>query len=283
MTAIMMAMLSSCIAFTSCSDDDEDDNSTPAAELVAGTYTDNMTCTVMGSESTYENVTVTINKVTDATVDVVLPGFGSGVMTLPSITLSGVKVSGNGTSATIDEQTFTGTVTNASGAEKSYTCTIAGSHADGKLTLNYSIQYGSMPMAMVCKFPGNVLTIADKAEGSYTNNMTCTVMGQESTYENVTVAVAKASESTVNITLPGFGSGAMTLPAITLSGVAIAEDGTIAEQTKTGTVTNASGEEKTYTCTIAGSYVDGKLTLNYSLQYGAMPMAMVCAFTSTKA
>lgn len=149
-TVMMMAMLAMCVSFTACSDDD--DEATPAAEVIAGSYTNNMTCTVMGQESTYENVNLTVTKTSESTVNIVLPGFGSGMMTLPSITLENVKVTGNETTAQIAEQVFTGTVVNASGAEKQYTCTLSGSYANNTLTLNYSLQYGSMPMAMVCKF-----------------------------------------------------------------------------------------------------------------------------------
>lgn len=154
-TAMMLALLSVCVAFTSCGDDDDEPKVTPAAQVVAGSYTDNMTCTVMGETSTYENVTVTVAAASETTVNVTLPSFGSGHMTLPAITISGVKVSGDGTTATIAEQEFSGKVTDANGAEKAYSCTISGSYAGGKLTLNYSIQYGAMPMAMVCAFSGN--------------------------------------------------------------------------------------------------------------------------------
>lgn len=154
-TAMMLALLTMCVTFTACGDDDDDKQATvAAADIVAGSYNDDMTCTVMGSTDTYEDVDFTLTKVTDGTVNIVLPGFGTPPMQLPSITLEGVKVTGSDGTATIAEQVFSGKIVNASGAEKAYTCTISGSYANGKLTLNYSLQYGNMPMAMVCKFEG---------------------------------------------------------------------------------------------------------------------------------
>lgn len=152
LTFLFLATLSLCVGFTSCGDDDDDPVTAGAADIIAGAYTDDMTCSVMGQASTYEDVTVNVTKVSDGVVSIALPSFGSGAMTLPVITLRGVKVSGSATTATIAEQEIKGTVVNASGAEKEYTCTIAGTYNAGHLTLNYSLQYGSMPMAMVCSF-----------------------------------------------------------------------------------------------------------------------------------
>lgn len=152
MFAMMLALVGMCVAFTACSSDD--DEATPAAQEIAGTYTDDMTLAVMGESSTYEDVTFSVAAASETTVNITLPAVGSGMMALPSITLQGVKVSGSGSTVTISEQEMSGTITNASGAEKAYTCTIAGSYTNGKLMLNYSLQYGNMPMAMVCAFTG---------------------------------------------------------------------------------------------------------------------------------
>lgn len=149
--ATMLAVVSMC-AFTACSSDD-DEEVTPAAQEVAGTYTDDMTLTVMGETDTYEDVTFSVTAASETTVNITLPAVGSGMMALPSITLQGVKVS-SGSPISIPEQQMSGTIVNASGVEKSYTCTIGGSYTNGKLTLNYSLQYGNMPMAMICAFTG---------------------------------------------------------------------------------------------------------------------------------
>lgn len=155
MFATMMAVVAVCMTFTACGSDDDGAKETPAAKEIAGTYTDDMTLSVMGQASTYEDVTFTVAAASENTVNITLPAVGSGAMALPSITLEGVKVSGSGTNVAISQQSLSGTIINASGAEKAYTCDIAGSYTGGKLTLNYSLQYGNMPMAMVCSFTGD--------------------------------------------------------------------------------------------------------------------------------
>ena len=54
--ASMMLFAGLTTAFTSCSDDDNNEPEIPAAKSVAGTYTGDMSCTVMGSESTFEDM-----------------------------------------------------------------------------------------------------------------------------------------------------------------------------------------------------------------------------------
>ena len=79
--------------FTSCSDDDNNEPNMPAAKAIEGSYKGDMECSVMGDASTFENMTFTISATDDATVTVTLPAFGKAPMALPSITLTGIKVS----------------------------------------------------------------------------------------------------------------------------------------------------------------------------------------------
>ncbi len=149
MLAMMLALVSMCVAFTSCGDDD-DDVQTPAAKEVAGTYVSNLDMTVMGEASTYENATVKIEVVDETTVKITLPACGEGMMALPALEVPAVKVTGsNGAYALA--QDYTGTVT-VNGADKNYTVKLAGTFKDNKLTLNYSLQYGKMPAAMIGTF-----------------------------------------------------------------------------------------------------------------------------------
>lgn len=149
MFAMMLALVGMCVAFTACSSDDDDEApATPAALEFAGTYQDDMTCTVSSSTDTYEDVTFTIVAKSETTVDITLPGFGNPPMQLPAITLEGVKVTTVSGVPTIAEQEFSGELSNG----KKYTCTIAGEYKGGKLTLNYSLQYGNMPFKMICSF-----------------------------------------------------------------------------------------------------------------------------------
>lgn len=138
-TMLTLAILPSC-------SDEKDEPATPAAKTIQGSYTGDMECSVMGSASTFENLTFSIDATDDATVSVTLPAFGEAPMAMPSIAITGVKVSeANGvvTLATteVSSQTESG---------KKYTCTLSGSVTDKVLSIKFNLQYGAMPMPMIC-------------------------------------------------------------------------------------------------------------------------------------
>ena len=108
--------------------------------------------TVMGQASTYENVTMKIEAVDDATVKITLPACGDeGMMALPALEVPAVKVSGSNGAYAFSQENYAGTVT-VNGAEKKYTVTLQGTLKDNTLTVKYSVQYGKMPAAMIGKF-----------------------------------------------------------------------------------------------------------------------------------
>lgn len=150
MMAMMLALVSMCVAFSSCSSDDDNDT-VAAAKEIAGSYTSNLEMTVMGEPSTYNNLTLKIEAVDDATVKVTLPACGEGMMALPALEVPAVKVSGSNGAYAFSKENYTGTVT-VKGAEKNYTVTLQGTLKDNTLTVNYSVQYGKMPMPMIGKF-----------------------------------------------------------------------------------------------------------------------------------
>ena len=67
MMAMMLALVSMCVAFSSCSSDD-DPVAVAAAKEIADTYTGSLDMTVMGEASTYDNLIMKIEAVDDATV-----------------------------------------------------------------------------------------------------------------------------------------------------------------------------------------------------------------------
>ena len=148
--AMMVAMLTMCVAFTSCSSDD-DPVAVAAAKEIAGSYTSTLDMTVMGQASTYDNLTMKIEAVDDATVKVTLPACGEGMMALPALEVPAVKVSGSNGAYAFSQESYAGTIT-VNGAEKNYTVTLQGTLKDNTLTVNYSVQYGKMPMPMIGKF-----------------------------------------------------------------------------------------------------------------------------------
>lgn len=149
MLAMMLAMVAFCGVMTSCGDDD--DETVAAAKEVVGTYVDNLEMTVMTSTSTYENAEVKVEYADDSHVNITLPGAGSGSMTLPSITVPKVDISGSNGSYTLSLNNYSGTVS-VNGVDKNYTVTISGTYSNNVLELNYSLQYGAMPMPMIGKF-----------------------------------------------------------------------------------------------------------------------------------
>ena len=150
MMAMMLALVSMCVVFNSCSSDDDNDT-VVAAKEIAGSYTGNMEMTVMGETSPYDNVTMKIEVVDDATVKVTLPACGEGMMALPALEVPAVKVSGSNGAYAFAQENYAGTIT-VNGAEKKYTVTLQGTLKDKTLTVNYSVQYGKMPMPMIGKF-----------------------------------------------------------------------------------------------------------------------------------
>ena len=150
MMAMMLALVSMCVAFSSCSSDD-DPVAVAAAKEIADTYTGSLNMTVMGEASTYDNLTMKIEAVDDATVKVTLPACGEGMMALPALEVPAVKASGSNGAYAFSQENYAGTIT-VNGAEKKYTVTLHGTLKDKTLTVNYSVQYGKMPIPMIGKF-----------------------------------------------------------------------------------------------------------------------------------
>ena len=150
MMAMMLALVSMCVAFSSCSSDD-DPVAVAAAKEIADTYTGSLNVTVMGTASTYDNLTMKIEAVDDATVKVTLPACGEGMMALPALEVPAVKASGSNGAYAFSQENYAGTIT-VNGVEKKYTVTLHGTLKDKTLTVNYSVQYGKMPMPMIGKF-----------------------------------------------------------------------------------------------------------------------------------
>lgn len=145
MTLIVSLFLTA--AFASCGDDN-DDPDTPAAKEIAGTYKGNMDCTVMSSTQTFEDKTVVITATSDSEVSVKLDSFGEAPMALPSITVDKLKVTGNDGIYSVDATQFKGTTPEG----KEYSGTIRVAYTNGVITIDFQLQYGAMPMPMICSF-----------------------------------------------------------------------------------------------------------------------------------
>lgn len=145
-TFLATIMAFSCLsAFTSCNDKN-DEPTTPVARTISGSYNGDLQCTVMGNPSNFADCTFTITATDDNTVSVGLPAFGENPMAMPAINVSGVKVTdkdGIATLATTDVSGLTDT-------GKNYTCTVEGTVDGNTLNIRFNLQYGAMPMPLIC-------------------------------------------------------------------------------------------------------------------------------------
>lgn len=122
---------------------------------------------------------------------------------------------------------------------------------------------------------------AKNVEGRYTGSMSCTAMGTELVFDNITMTVTAADESFVNVDISTFGNPPMQIPGITINGVKVTEeDGkyTLADTDFSGTTDTG----KSYSGTLRGSCESNTITIEFNLRYGAMPMPMICSITAPK-
>lgn len=158
----LMAMTAMAFVFglSSCGGDD-DVPETPAANQVAGYYVGTETLTVDGEADESDEV-IQITKVTDTTVDLVLPFYGEGMMTIPELPVKNIVVAkkGDDISGTITGGTYTGTVTNSKGEEKTYTVNdfvLLYNETNKTLILTFKMKYGNMPFVFEGLFVGQKL------------------------------------------------------------------------------------------------------------------------------
>jgi hypothetical protein len=151
---LMMAVMA-VVMVSSCGGDEDNVDVLPgAAKIVAGNYVATMNCEVMKQLLTYENVSVSIVAKDDATVDIKVSSFGEGGRKLDPVDIKDVKVRGEDGNYAITSKEFSGTTENG----KAYSGVVTGTYVAGKLSLVYSLQYGSMPMPMQNTFEAQKTT-----------------------------------------------------------------------------------------------------------------------------
>ena len=144
-----LAALAFVVSMSSCSKDDDAPEVT-VAELVAGTYSGNEIVMVMGEESSNETKIYSFEKVTDTSVDMLIPEMGmGGHMSIPALQVKNIPLKKNGNTIGGELASYAGTVINADGAEKAFTITGLVILIDGNnIAVTYSLKYGNMPMSM---------------------------------------------------------------------------------------------------------------------------------------
>ena len=151
--SMMMTMAAVALVFgvSSCGSDDADVPEAPVATQVAGSYTGTETLTVMG-EPDENTETFEFTKATDVSVDVTLPEYGEGMMTIPALPVKGIMLtkSGNTISGKLDK--YEGTTE----AGKAYTISdIVVLFSDKTVVMTFKMKYGNMPFGFDGQFTGN--------------------------------------------------------------------------------------------------------------------------------
>ena len=150
---MMVAAAALVIGVSSCGDD-KDEPEVAVAAQVAGSYTGNEVMTVMGEPD--ESVkTFEFTKATDISVDMTIPEYGEGMMSLPALPVKGITLTKNGNNIAGTLASYTGSVKNTDGAEKAYTVSnVTVLFNDKNVVVTFSLKYGNMPFDFVGQFTG---------------------------------------------------------------------------------------------------------------------------------
>lgn len=153
----LMTMTLAAVAFvfsmSSCSSND-DEPEMAVADQVVGSYTGTEVLTVMG-EADESIETFEFTKASDVSVDVTLPKYGEGMMTVPALPVKGIMLTKSGNTITGKLAKYEGTVKTADGAEKAYTVTdLTVIFSDKTVVVTFTQKYGNMPFAFEGQFTG---------------------------------------------------------------------------------------------------------------------------------
>ena len=150
MTLAMMAFV---VSMSSCSKDD-DTPEVAVADQVVGSYTGTEVLTVMG-EADESTETFEFTKASDVSVDVTLPKYGEGMMTVPALPVKGIMLTQSGNTITGKLDKYEGTVKSADGSDKAYTVSdLTVIFSDKTVVVTFTQKYGNMPFAFEGQFTG---------------------------------------------------------------------------------------------------------------------------------
>ena len=148
-----MAAVALVFGMSACGSDD-DEPEAPVANQVVGSYTGTEILTVMG-EADESTETIEFTKATDVSVDVTLPKYGEGMMTVPALPVKGISLTKSGNTITGKLAKYEGTVTSADGSEKAYTISdVTVIFSDKTVVMTFTQKYGNMPFAFEGQFTG---------------------------------------------------------------------------------------------------------------------------------
>ena len=148
-----LAAVAFVLSISSCSSND-DEPEVAVADQVVGSYTGTEVLTVMG-EADESTETFEFTKASDVSVDVTLPKYGEGMMTVPALPVKGIMLTQSGNTIIGKLAKYEGTVKTADGAEKAYTVSDITVIFSGKtVVVTFAQKYGNMPFAFEGQFTG---------------------------------------------------------------------------------------------------------------------------------
>ena len=148
-----LAVIALVVSMSSCSKDD-DTPEVAVANQVVGSYTGTEVLTVMG-EADESTETFEFTKASDVSVDVTLPKYGEGMMTVPALPVKGISLTKSGNTITGKLAKYEGTVKSADGSEKAYTVSdVTVIFSDKTVVVTFTQKYGNMPFAFAGQFTG---------------------------------------------------------------------------------------------------------------------------------
>ena len=150
MTLAVMAFV---VSMSSCGSDD-DEPEVAVANQVVGLYTGTEVLTVMG-EADESTETFEFTKATDSSVDMIIPKYGEGMMTVPALPVKGIMLTKSDNTITGKLAQYEGTVKTADGAEKAYTVSdVTVIFSDKTVVVTFTQKYGNMPFGFEGQFTG---------------------------------------------------------------------------------------------------------------------------------
>ena len=148
-----LAMTAFVFSMSSCGSDD-DEPVVAVADQVVGSYTGTEVLTVMG-EADESTETLEFTKASDVSVDVTLPKYGEGMMTVPALPVKGIMLTQSGNTITGKLDKYEGTVKSADGSDKAYTVSdLTVIFSDKTVVVTFTQKYGNMPFAFEGQFTG---------------------------------------------------------------------------------------------------------------------------------
>ena len=148
-----LAAMAFAVSMSSCGSDD-DEPEVAVADQVVGSYTGTEVLTVMG-EADESTETFEFTKASDVSVDVTLPKYGEGMMTVPALPVRGILLTQSGNTITGKLAKYEGTVKSADGADKAYTVSdLTVIFSDKTVVVTFTQKYGNMPFAFEGQFTG---------------------------------------------------------------------------------------------------------------------------------